>query len=203
MAMPQSPSHDSYGPVPFPSNPSHLDRGYGFSAESRPNSYVANSIAPSDFAVAQSANLMNQPQSAYPSRFNEEIDMSQRGSSVIMDGAPAAAASLQRSESQMSHNSVTPTRGGTLKKKPSLGRKSSLKRSGSRRSLRAGSVRSLNLGEKEKYVPEDANSAFYVPIPTSGSPTEELANRFQGIYSLLLFFGNIVANFCFSLAQVT
>lgn len=82
----------------------------------------------------------------------------------------------------MSHNSAAPTRGGTLKKKPSLGRKGSLKRSGSRRSLRAGSVRSLNLGEKEKYVTDDANSAFYVPIPTSGNPTDELANRFQGTY---------------------
>jgi hypothetical protein len=40
----------------------------------------------------------------------------------------------------------------------------------------------VNLGEKEKYdVSEDeANSAFYVPIPTNGNPTEILAARFQG-----------------------
>lgn len=182
MAMPQSPSHDSYGSVPFPNDPSHLNRGYGFSAESRPNSYIANSIVPSDFAVAQPTNFISQSQTAYPSRFNEELDLSRRGSPVIMEPT-AGVAGLQRSESQMSHNSVVaPSRGGTLKKKPSLGRKGSLRRSGSRRSLRAGSVRSLNLGEKEKYVPDDANSAFYIPIPTSGSPTEELANRFQGIY---------------------
>ncbi|OKL63867.1 hypothetical protein UA08_00637 [Talaromyces atroroseus] len=194
MAMPQSPSHEGYGPVPFPSNPAHLDRGYGFSGESRPNSYLANSIVPSDFAVVQPTNPMNHSQSAYPSRFNEEIDMSQRGSFLTTDGA-SGGAGLQRSESQMSHNSATPSRGGTLKKKPSLGRKASLGRSGSRRSLRAGSVRSLNLGEKEKYVPEDGNSAFYVPIPTSGSPTEELANRFQAwrklLKDLIVFFKEI------------
>jgi hypothetical protein len=70
-----------------------------------------------------------------------------------------------------------------LKKKLSLSKKGSLRRSGSRRSLRAGSVRSLNLGEKEKYSGDDTNSAFYVPIPTTGNPTEELANRFQGMFS--------------------
>lgn len=195
MAMPQSPSHESYGSVPFPSDPSHLNRGYGFSSESRPNSYVANSIVPSDFAVAHPTNVMNQSQSAYPSRFNEEIDLSHRGSPIIMDTAAGNGGGLQRSESQMSHNSAAPTRGGTLKKKPSLSRKGSLRRSGSRRSLRAGSVRSLKLGEKEKYAADDANSAFYVPIPTSGNPTEELANRFQAwrkvLKDLIVFFKDI------------
>lgn len=111
--------------------------------------------------------------------------MSQRGSPVPVEVA-GGGIGLQRSESQMSHNSAAPSRSGTLKKKASLSRKGSLKRSGSRRSLRAGSVRSLNLGDKEKYGSDDANSAFYVPVPTSGNPTEELANRFQGTYSSTL-----------------
>lgn len=50
--------------------------------------------------------------------------------------------------------------------------------------MRAGSVRSLSLGGREKYNDgsEDANSAFAVPIPTDGNPTEVLANRFQGMW---------------------
>uniref|UniRef100_A0A093UVE9 Phosphatidylinositol 4,5-bisphosphate-binding protein SLM1 n=1 Tax=Talaromyces marneffei PM1 TaxID=1077442 RepID=A0A093UVE9_TALMA len=107
-----------------------------------------------------------------------------RGYGMSADSRPASYIAnqfLQRSESQMSHNSIAPSRSGTLKKKASLSRKGGLKRSSSRRSLRAGSVRSLNLGEREKYGSDDPNSAFYVPIPTTGSPTEELANRFQGL----------------------
>ena len=60
-----------------------------------------------------------------------------------------------------------------------------MRRSGSRKSLRAGSVRSLNLGDREKYTAdglEDVNSAFAVPIPTDGNPTEVLANRFQCMF---------------------
>lgn len=90
---------------------------------------------------------------------------------------------LQRSNSQVSQSqSFAPSRGGTLKKKPSLHKSSSLRRSGSRKSSYAGSVRSLKLGEKEKYDQSDErNSAFYCPVPTTGSPTELLANRFQGM----------------------
>lgn len=49
--------------------------------------------------------------------------------------------------------------------------------------MRAGSVRSLALGDREKYNvdgDEDMNSAFYIPVPTTGNPTEVLAERFQG-----------------------
>lgn len=45
--------------------------------------------------------------------------------------------------------------------------------------MRAGSVRSL---DRERYGADsvdDINSAFAVPIPTDGNPTETLANRFQ------------------------
>ncbi|QGA16389.1 hypothetical protein EYB26_004056 [Talaromyces marneffei] len=192
--MPQSPPHEGYGNIPYPNDPTQFSRGYGMSADSRPASYIANSIVPSDFSVAQPTLGINPSQSAYPSRFNEEIDLSQRGSSIMMDGTNGGT-SLQRSESQMSHNSIAPSRSGTLKKKASLSRKGGLKRSSSRRSLRAGSVRSLNLGEREKYGSDDPNSAFYVPIPTTGSPTEELANRFQAwrkvLKDLLIFFKDI------------
>jgi hypothetical protein len=61
--------------------------------------------------------------------------------------------------------------------------------------MRAGSVRSLNLGEKEKYGDEEPGSAFYVPIPTTGNPTDELAARFQSwrkvLKDLVVFFKDI------------
>lgn len=93
-----------------------------------------------------------------------------------------AASGLQRTNSQMSQSATAvPSRGNTLKKKASLRGVGSVKRSGSKKSSYAGSVRSMQLGEKEKYEPsEEHNSAFYCPVPITGSPTDLLADRFQG-----------------------
>ena len=83
---------------------------------------------------------------------------------------------LRRSNSQLSQSQTNvPSRGGTLKKK------SSLRRSTSKRSSYAGSVKSLRLGEKEKYAETDENmSVFFCPVPTNAVPTQLLADRFQG-----------------------
>ena len=92
--------------------------------------------------------------------------------------------SLVRSDSRLSQQQTAlPSRGGTLKKKSSMKRTGSLGRTASRKSSYAGSVRSMKLGEKEKYeeTPE-SNSAFYCPVPTQGNPTELLATRFQGMF---------------------
>ena len=120
---------------------------------------------------------------------NEDLDKDYLHTPAAMDHG--AVPELHRSASQMSQSQIqTPSRGGTLKKKSSLKRTSSLMRTSSRRSSRAGSVRSMTLGEKEKYgQSEEMNSVFYCPVPTSGSPTELLANRFQGM--LLLFFSQL------------
>lgn len=100
---------------------------------------------------------------------------------------------LQRTSSHVSQSTTAiPSRGGTLKKKASLKRTGSLNRSGSKKSSYAGSVRSMRLGEKEKYEPsEEHNSAFYCPVPITGSPTELLADRFQceTNYTLLISSG--------------
>jgi hypothetical protein len=64
----------------------------------------------------------------------------------------------------------------TLKKQKSLSRKSSLKRSGSRRSVRGGAIGGITYDDTSGV---DTRSVFYTPIPTSGSPTDILANRFQ------------------------
>ena len=79
-------------------------------------------------------------------------------------------------------HTLTPSRGGTLKKRQSLSRKNSLKRSGSRKDSRPGSVKSLTFADDVGGHGSEMNSAFFTPVPTTGSPTEILANRFQGTF---------------------
>ncbi|KAK2612122.1 phosphatidylinositol 4,5-bisphosphate-binding protein [Conoideocrella luteorostrata] len=114
-------------------------------------------------------------------RFTEEWDASQRGSSIIDESYRSNVAAMQRSNSVHSYaagdDDQLPVRNNTLRKKSSVGRASSLRRSSSRRSNRAGSVRSLALHSASD--PDDAHSAFYCPVPTSGTPTDVLGNRFQ------------------------
>lgn len=156
--------------VPPPSQ-LQVDRGYGANS-SRAN--LGTHTTATDFGSGNPAYSSSLPQSAQQNsgKFNEEWDASQRGSSIV-DGP------MQRSDSVMSQgDTLIPSRGGTLKKKASVRRTGSMKRSSSRRSSRAGSVRSLAL-----QTPGDADethSAFYSPVPTTGNPTEVLANRFQG-----------------------
>ncbi|CAK7210299.1 phosphatidylinositol 4,5-bisphosphate-binding protein [Sporothrix bragantina] len=113
-------------------------------------------------------------------RFAENWDASQRGSSIV-DGEGGGGA---YSDGGVSGTSTQlPTRGNTLKKKSSLRRGNSLHRSGSRRSMKAGSVRSLALQSRSDA--DESQSAFYCPVPTRGNPTELLANRFQAWRKIL------------------
>ncbi|KAL4723413.1 phosphatidylinositol 4,5-bisphosphate-binding protein [Fusarium chlamydosporum] len=90
-----------------------------------------------------------------------------------------------------------PARQNTLKKKNSMRRNGSLKRSGSRRSMRAGSVRSLALQSSSDH--DEAHSAFYCPVPTSGNPTDTLSNRFQNwrkvLKDLIAYFREIQTHY--------
>lgn len=85
---------------------------------------------------------------------------------------------LHTSTMSESHT-LTPSRGGTLKKRQSLSRKTSMKRSGSRKESRPGSVKSLEFADDVGGRGTEMSSAFFTPVPTTGSPTEILANRFQ------------------------
>lgn len=96
------------------------------------------------------------------------------GSSTIGEGDTQHATSMSQSQT------LTPSRGGTLKKRQSLSRKNSLKRSGSRKDSRPGSVKSLTFAEDVVGLGSEMNSAFFTPVPTTGNPTDILANRFQG-----------------------
>jgi hypothetical protein len=161
--------------VPPPSQ-AYLDRGYGAASAPRSNNLAPTSVV-TDFGATpgnpQELSPLSQSAQQNYGKFNEEWDASQRGSSII-DGP------MLRSNSVMSQgDTLIPSRGGTLKKKASLRRGGSLKRSSSRRSSRAGSVRSLALQSSADV--DEMHSAFFSPVPTTGNPTEILANRFQGM----------------------
>ncbi|KAJ5777944.1 hypothetical protein N7520_001190 [Penicillium odoratum] len=187
-ARPQTPVQDAYS-IPT-HDPGVSSRGYGLRTSSRPNSYAGTGSAfhYNHGTPEQSSQIPYNP------RFKEELDTISHRSSIALD-RPSV---IQRSASTASQaRSVTPSRQGTLRKKASLSKKGSLRRNGSRRSLGAGSVKSLSLGDHEKYPDgtEDVNSVFMVPIPTSGNPTEVLSTRFQAwrkiLKDLILFFKEV------------
>ncbi|KAI9932781.1 hypothetical protein ASPWEDRAFT_166435 [Aspergillus wentii DTO 134E9] len=194
-ARPPTPLQDGYGPIPHPGGSILMgSRDSYVRSGSRPNSFVASN---SGYNVAHGA-LIDPMPNPHNGRFHEDFDAASQRGSVVLDGP--SGSTMQRSVSQMStqSRSAAPSRSGTLKKKSSLSKRGSMRRSGSRRSLRAGSVRSLSLGDKEKYGVEgadDPNSAFHIPIPTDGSPTDVLANRFQAwrrtLKDLILFFKEV------------
>lgn len=172
MSRPQTPASASHAPITEldrTSQPAYLQ------SSSRPTSYVG-SAAPGSHALDQTAGAPR-PTSALSQNdggLHDEGSVIGTQPSVVGTDRPGT---MQRSNSQLSK--TTPSRSGTLKKKASM-KGSALNRSGSRKSSYAGSVRSMKLGEKEKYETEESNSAFYCPIPTSGNPTELLATRFHG-----------------------
>ena len=170
MSRPITPSYDTNVPNPhaessFPSRPPV--------SGSKPNSYLSSGMAGSSVAHDQDLTQgapTDQSILSQSAPYDDPRQADDRPTSSGMD-APEVAPTQ------------TPARGGTLKKKGSIKRTGSLMRTNSRRSSRAGSVRSLALGEKEKYHQnEETNSIFYTPIPTSGNPTELLATRFQCSY---------------------
>ena len=162
---------------------------------SRPHSYLASDAlgGAASLDQGQGPHMDSSPLAQSLSKHEDSYGLSQNEDAVFDEGhRNMTGGELRRSNSQVSQSQpLMPSKGGTLKKKASLRRSGSIKRSSSRRSSRAGSVRSLALGEKEKYGEgEEFNSAFYKPIPTTGSPTDVLATRFQGwclVSSLALY----------------
>ena len=151
--------------------------------------FPSGSTGVADFAQGASTDtspLSRSIQQPQPLRSEDGTDAIRLGS-TLHDGA--AAPDAHRPTSAMSQsNTLTPSRGGTLKKKQSLSRKGSLKRSTSMKSIGAGDAKSLRLADREKRADaedDEMNSAFFVPVPTHGNPTEILANRFQGRVSQL------------------
>ncbi|KAH0441871.1 ph domain protein [Colletotrichum camelliae] len=188
--FPQQPPPATISSVPSPpSGPLQYDEDQETQLNTLANSHTAHQLhhLPQDVDHS-SYDYTNNDSLVVPSttsrgKFTEEWDASQRGSSII-DGP---SSNMPRSNSFVSnagedHLSL-PSRHNTLKKKNSLRRNGSLKRSSSRRSMKAGSVRSLALQSTSD--PDEAHSAFHCPVPTSGNPTEALSNRFQSWRKIL------------------
>lgn len=177
---PVTPSQ-AYNGVPTPSDPAHLSRGYG------PGSHL--NVDSSDFATTPanptdssplSQSLGRHDNDRLGGRFEENFDARTRGTSLLDDTELPARSASRASTLGHGTSAGTPSRSGTLKKRASVKRSGSLKRSSSKRSVRAGSIKGVNFDDDEGGRTKH-NSVFYTPVPTSGSPTEILANRFQGM----------------------
>ncbi|KAH7015130.1 hypothetical protein EDB80DRAFT_566453 [Ilyonectria destructans] len=207
---PSSAPQNSYYPYSYPHSPSPAS---STAAADYQRTTAANTAANSnsnsrprydDDSANNSYNhslAVPQPQHPQPvGRFTEEWGASQRGSSIV-DGHHASGSNMQRAASVHSFNAgddqQLPVRNNTLKKKNSLRRNGSLKRSSSRRSMRAGSVKSLALQSTSD--PDEAHSAFHCPIPTTGNPTDVLSNRFQSwrkvLKDLIAYFREIQSHY--------
>lgn len=118
------------------------------------------------------------------SNYNNNMSSIQRSNSTSgsVTGGPSGAGA-GGSATMDGSSSIQVSRSNTLKKKSSMRRSGSLRRAGSRRSMKAGSVRSLAL--QSNADEDEVHNAFYCPVPTSGNPTEALANRFQGEFGEL------------------
>jgi hypothetical protein len=165
-ARPRTPSQEAYNSIPSP-NSALANKGYGTSSGADFAPTAGNAIPTSPLAQS-----FQQNPNTFSSTRYEDMDDEDRGSSLQqLEGA-----GLQRTAS-MTSKSGMPSRSNTLKKQKSLTRKTSLKRSGSRKSLQAGNIKGVSSDERV----QDYNNVFYTPVPTTGAPTEVLANRFQGM----------------------
>jgi hypothetical protein len=171
--------HEGYQPM-SPPNDDYLSRGYG-------SDHIHNELATTPGHPIESSPLGQSVQRNMSSLGRREDMDDDRGSTVQqLEGA-----GLHRTASGASVSGHGGTGGvsksNTLKKKSSVGgglsRKSSLKRSNSRRSIHAGSIKGVTV--TDDMGGHEENSVFYTPVPTTGTPTELLVNRFQGAYNHL------------------
>lgn len=152
-------SQGQYDSVPAPTDPSHLRQGYGGGSNAQ--------LTDKDelhFSTAATGN----PVQPSPLSQSDQRQGSQVGRNV---------SSVQNGNALSGASPATSSRGSTLKKK------NSLKHSDSTRRNLAETIKSRVIDHEEKLVVGDednTNSAYYTPVPTTGTPTEVLANRFQG-----------------------
>ncbi|KAL1303113.1 hypothetical protein AAFC00_006549 [Neodothiora populina] len=205
----ETPSNAMYGSVPAPGQ-SYTDQGYGFSESStaRPNGAYGGghnaTTGIADFATGTPSAQMSSRLVAASNDPPGSVIVKDHSNPMPMPPAAAADSGLMRSTSSAStaynRDSATPSRSGTLKKKASVSRTRSLRRSNSRKSMTAGSIKGVGFaGDGATSDGEDYNSALYTPIPTSGSPTEILADRFQAwrtlLKSLITYFREVQSSY--------
>lgn len=168
-----------YAPVP-PPNDAYLSRGYGPGNDA--NDFASTPAHPIESSpLGQSLQRNNSGLGRYVSD-----DMSDDRGSTVQQLEGAGLHRTASSASTPGYGGQVPSRSNTLKKKGSVGgalqRRGSLKRSNSRRSIHAGSIKGVAMADDVKGG--DENSVFYTPVPTTGAPTEILANRFQGMSAI-------------------
>ncbi|KAF4556325.1 Hypothetical protein D9617_1g082010 [Elsinoe fawcettii] len=160
-------SHSPNAAYPSPDQ-TQIHRGYGSSRAQMTPTTTDSTTQQHDFDTTR------------PTTAQSFESGNKRTSSYAMDDSTGG---LSRSASRASTTAGDGvSRSNTLKKRNSLSRRTSLRRSGSRKSLKAGSIKGVVMGEGGG---AEYNSAFITPIPTHGSPTEVLANRFQAWRSFL------------------
>jgi hypothetical protein len=170
-------SYRMQGPQAGPLQSSGLNRNPGLALNDA--SLHANNMDAADFAAGNPSATSPLAQSFQRSRTGsfglDQVDgMDDRGSTGYLEDTGMRRTT---STTSLGNQAGTPSRSNTLRKQRSLSRNASLKRSSSRRSARAGSIGGITYNDTSGV---DRNSVFHTPVPTSGSPTEILANRFQG-----------------------
>jgi len=159
-SRPQTPA--TYGGVPEPDE-SHINRGYGAGSASQSRADIHANTAVDDFAPNSAPvdqHLSHDTDAAHPHDLKSSLERSPSSASTTAVGDAAVS------------------RSNTLKKRQSVNGKGSVRRSASRKSQRAGSIRGAT--PHEKPLDPEYQSVFHTPIPTQSSPTEILANRFNG-----------------------
>src|SRR5215469_15565276 len=170
---------EGYQPVPLP-NDDYLSRGYGSAGGSDPNDLATTLGHPID------SSPLGQSMQRNLSSLGRHDDLDDDRGSTVQHVEGAGLHRTASGASMLGHGGTGGVgKSNTLKKKISVGgglsRKSSLKRSNSRRSIHAGSIKGVTVADD--VVGHEENSVFYTPVPTAGTPTELLVNRFQGAYS--------------------
>ncbi|TQS35658.1 hypothetical protein Golomagni_03915 [Golovinomyces magnicellulatus] len=148
-------------------------------------SHISQQIFPFDSISSEKRSMSGSQQNNRP---NEDEGLSQEACPVTISPIPKSCSIILPS------NTPSFLRGDSLNK-ASL-RRGSFKKYSSRRSSRAGSMRSLL--QPSKGIDEN-NCISYSPVPTNGNPTELLAYRFQTwrkvLKDLISFFREIQASY--------
>ncbi|KAF5261574.1 hypothetical protein FOXYS1_7732, partial [Fusarium oxysporum] len=212
MDLPSSHSWSQPSPLSHrPSPPQNPCCTYSYGRNSLPESYSAYFHDATTHSTADNANIYSQPQSNNEchfsnslhaprplplpaSHFIEEWEASQHGSSIL--DFLHNSENMQRASSlysyKMGDDQQLPVRQENLDEN-SLRLNGNLKRSSSRRSMRASIVKSLS--PQSTSGPDETHSAFHCPVPTSGNPTDALSNRLQNwrkmLKGLILYFSEI------------
>ncbi|KAJ5972056.1 uncharacterized protein N7479_001974 [Penicillium vulpinum] len=173
-ARPQTPSQDAYM-IPHPNDPGALSRGYGpRSTLSRPNSFAGTSVYHYGSGALESSQVPYTPPIQGGLRYRQSPQLDVRrpcwNATVCLYHVARALYNPVPCEHFAEEDLVKQEGKPAAQWEPEK-------------------------HARGKYGSDDLNSAFAVPIPTTGNPTEVLANRFGAwrklLKDLILFFKEV------------